>query len=206
MNQSNKFFAGLRYFSMWPLRWIDARYHHVLFRICKQYQYDSFNLYCIDPEEAAKFFEMTIQTLELLKKKDFRRYIRVKKYLPNIAYVKQGIDFYNYSAKAFYVDEFNPDPFGFASSIVHEMTHAYLMSKGFKYKIDPSRHERICVQEQLRFARRIIHLRENLSDCQKKEWIEEWEKWSEECFKTKWWEEKQQRQQRIKRLKILFKN
>ena len=105
----------------WPFRWIDNHYHHLIFRVSIRKQYEHFNLYALKSETAEIFFDTVIQSLELLKKIDFRRYIRAQKYIPNIAHVGLGTDHFRKTASAYFVDEFEANDIKrFAAGIVHE--------------------------------------------------------------------------------------
>ncbi len=177
---------------LWPVILIDRIYHHVLFVISSHHAFDRFTLYSVDHDTT--FFERVEAALALLKDVDPRRYRRAQRYLPVIALVKQGRNFYKHTARAFYVDECPDDVPYFASEIVHEATHAYLRHRGFRYtKSDRERHEHICTAEQLAFITRAIRSQSHVPEPQQQELIARWNRWFEEHLASKWWEDREVR-------------
>ena len=172
---------------LWPLVLIDRIYHRALFAIAKRQTFDTFTLYSVDDD--SKFFDQAIAALQLLKAVDPRRYRRAQRYMPIIAHVRQGANFYKHAARAFYVNACSDDPAYFASEIVHEATHAYLAHKGLRYtKANRERHERLCTTEQLAFITRAIQAQPHVPTLQQQELITQWRRWFEEHLASKWWE------------------
>ena len=81
------------------------------------------------------------------------------------------------------------EPAFFASEIVHEATHGYLKSKGFRYtKKTRERHEKLCLKEQQRFIKKAIYSQEQYTEDEKKKILKEWNEWFVEALNTRWWE------------------
>ena len=188
----------------WPLISLDRVYHRLLFAISDHRTFDRFTLYSIENDQV--FFAKAIEALELLKKVDSRRYQRAQRYLPILAHVRQGGNFYKHSAKAFYVHKPPDDAAFFASEIVHETTHAYLIDRGFRYnKNARERHERLCTKEQLNFIIKTINSQEHMPHSQKDELIRQWRTWFEERLASGWWHDKNVRKDRIVALREMLR-
>ncbi|MDO8730670.1 MAG: hypothetical protein Q7J69_05785, partial [Candidatus Omnitrophota bacterium] len=168
---------------------MQKHYHKVMFSISEKRMFDGFTLYCMFQEQSKDFFKETVDALTLIKKVDPRRYARTKKSLPIIAYVKQGINCYNPTAKAFYVDEFRyPDQYGaYAGLIVHEATHGYLRERRFELTLETQKqHEFICLDEQSRFMKRVIEDMD-ASNEEKREFLEDVTKRFGGLRKSEWY-------------------
>jgi len=186
----------------WPLRWIDSHYNHVLLASAETKSHEGLQLYALYSEDAAAFFATAIKVIELIKSIDARRFKRVKKYIPNIALVRFGSDHYKHSAKAFYVNEFDVNNVElFAASLIHEATHGLLMTKAIGYELAQERHERVCVREEVRFFKKAINLRKDLSDEHKKSRIQDYEDQIARGFEIEWWDKKVQHEKRFNKLK-----
>ena len=184
---------------------LDRYYHLLLFAVCQKREHDGFKLYCLYEEKSERFFSLTIQALGLIQESDPRRYKRVKKHLPNIAFVKYGMNCYKPPARAFYVDSLTADVRDFAAAIVHEATHGYLNDLKLKYnKETQEQHERICTMEGMRFLRKVILEDPLISEEEKKSQIEIIEKQPFQDLKTHWWDGKLSRQRMLNRLKTQF--
>ena len=108
--------------------------------------------------------------------------------MPNIAHISQGGNFYKRSARAFYVEEYPDDAAYFASLIVHESTHGYLFSRGFRYEGSVrERHERTCTKEQFAFIIRAIRAQNHISQSQREELVQQWKDWLNEQLASNWW-------------------
>jgi len=153
--------------------------------------------------EAPKFFAAASEALSFLKNVDPMRFSRVKKFLPKMAYLKIGIDYFEASLSAFIVDDYSQsDACFFASKIVHEMTHARLHQKGLSYTDKMrARHEKLCLTEQYRFIRKAIAHTDWWTAEMKAKAIEEWTRWFENTLKSEWWEPHQIRVKRFSRLR-----
>ncbi len=185
---------------LWPLIAIDRIYHKLLFVVSTSRTFDGVTLYSIENDSG--FFEKANKALNILRSVDPRRYQRVQRYMPILAHVRQGGDFYKHSARAFYVQSKPDDPAFFASMIVHEATHAYLINKGFRYeKSVREQHERICAREQLAFIVKAINVQEHVPTSQKEEVIRQWKTWFEEQLASGWWHDKNTRRNQMKALR-----
>lgn len=153
--------------------------------------------------DAPKFFDVAKEALSFLKAVDQRRFMKVKRYLHKIAYLKLGIDYFEASLSAFIVDDYSQnDTCFFASKIVHEMTHAFLHYKRLSYTDEMRpRHEKLCLTEQYRFIRKAIGRTDWWSDEMKAKATEEWTRWFEDALKSEWWEPHQIRAKRFIRLR-----
>ncbi len=170
-----------------PFLLIDRFYHLLLFAISAQRTTDGFTLYSVDDDPV--FFDRANQALAVLKRTDQRRYRRALRYTRVIAHVKQGGNFYNPHARAFYVHEYPDDIAYFASLMVHEATHGYLLHQ--RVRRDKDRHERLCISEQLRFIAKCIRTQSHLTSTQQQAMIEEWRSWFDQELASDWWDEKQ---------------
>lgn len=175
--------------------------------VSAQETYNSFRLYSFYHEKAESFFETTKSALSLLATYDPLRYKRAEKYLLRIAYFKEGVDYYDRSLSAFVVDEFTEDdPAYFASSIVHEATHAHLLSLGFKYsRKTRERHEWICVKEQKRFIRKVVYHQPGWTQEHKENIMTRWDKWFSDALQSHWWTPEKLVRNRMSRLLELCK-
>ncbi len=188
----------------WPFFLINRSYHVILFGISSRRTCNGFTLYSIENNQI--FFANAIAALNKLKEIDLRKYERARYLVPIIAHVRQGGNFYKQSAKAFYVDEVPDDILYFASEIVHEATHAYLLRKGFRYyKEVRERHERICVKEQLSFIIKSIKAQSNVTELQKQIYMQQWKEWFQEHLTSEWWHNKNIRRSRFLAIKKLLK-
>ncbi len=172
---------------LFPFFALDRIYHRLLFAVSTCRAFDGFKLYSI--EDDVIFFELATKALAVLKNTDRRRYERALAYIPIIAHVKQGGNFYKRPARAFYVHEYPEDIAYFASLIVHEATHGSLLHRHVRR--DNNRHERICIDEQLRFITRFIHAQPQLSITEKQEMTRRWQAWFRQELASDWWDEKQ---------------
>ena len=192
----------LWYILLWPLVLIDRVYHRALFAIAKRQHFDTFTLYSV--ENDPKFFDQAIAALQLLRAVDPRRYRRVQRYMPIIAHVRQGANFYKHAARAFYVNACPDDAADFASEVVHEATHAYLAHRGIRYtKKNRERHERLCTTEQLAFVTRAIQAQTHVPVPQQQALIAQWRHWFEEHLASKWWEDHHTRHWQFAALKTM---
>jgi hypothetical protein len=170
-------------------RYLDKKWPHILLAVCEKKQFESFTLYALEDEE--DFFNSVVETLSILKQYDPIRYSRVKKYLPRIAYAKQGSDCYRPEVEAFFVDTFPLDDICFfASILVHEATHGFIYKKGIPYDHTRERQENICYQEQFKFIVRVIELETAMTFAEKEQRIKAWKEWFEiqkkEAHKGNW--------------------
>jgi len=193
----------------YPLIWLDTHSHHVVFAYSKKAHHDGFKLYCLSKEKTKKFFETASKALDLMKQIDRRRYRRAMQHVPNIVYAGSGTGYFKPSARAYYVDSFDPnDIVAFAGSVIHEATHGFVMAKGFKY-VDEKReqHERMAVAEQFRFIKRAICRDETLSSEEQEKATKKWEIYFDAIVKNRWWEPHLVRERNTNAFKeIFFKN
>ena len=183
-------------------RWIAIQLRRAVLATCPQKTYQGFVLYAAEDEE--EFFDMTIKALKKIENVDTRRYKRVKKYINSIAYAKSGEDAYITELRAFFVDTFQKDIEDFACGIVHEAMHGYLMSKGFSYEeATAERHERICVQEQIAFFKKVVATRD-IPDKEREVQVESYRNRHINFLKDRWWNPNIQREKKINRLKSIF--
>ena len=104
-----------------------------------------------------KFTEQTTKALDLIKKRSKRDFSRVKKYLKKIKSAKQtGMIFDKARFDVGDKNAFNSLEW-YASAIVHDVHHYYLHEiKKFPWKKGNfTKHEQLCVAEQVRFLRKI---------------------------------------------------
>lgn len=188
-------------------QWIGTQlqvFDSLILKTCERKEFEGIILYAIEEEQ--KFFDIAIKSLQLIKYFDSRRYKKVKKYLRSIAFVQMGSGCYMHRLRSFFVDELPKDIEYFASSIIHEMTHGYLRSKGFLYVRErQEQHERICVYQQFKFLEKVILNKKELSEEEQKKEILKYKKHFEDSIKRQWWNKKIQREKRINRLKFLLK-
>lgn len=111
-----------------------------------------------------------IQALELLRKKDQRRFARVQRRIRLILLGNwKSLGFYNPIGRACGLTMLSPSKkpnavYGYASILVHESTHALIQDRRFSYTKDTkSRIESICRKEEVRFLSRFPWLHSNLS-------------------------------------------
>jgi antitoxin component YwqK of YwqJK toxin-antitoxin module len=185
-------------------QWIGLQFDSLLLKTCEKKEFDGIILYAIDEEQS--FFDIAIKSLQLIKNIDSRRYEKVKRYLQSIAFVQMGSGCYMHRLRSFFVDELPKDTEYFASSIIHEMTHGLLMSKGFLYvREKQEQHERICVFQQFKFLEKAILNKKELSKEEQQKEILRYKKYFEDSIKRQWWNRKIQNEKRINRLKSFLK-
>jgi hypothetical protein len=117
-----------------------------------------------DKTDDAAFFECAKESLALVRRKDARRYARIRqhlKYVVNAELLSAAT--YGHSSKACRIDFGNLyfkerrewTIWCFAGYLVHEATHGLVESKGIEYSKDSrSQIERICRDEQNRFLKK----------------------------------------------------
>lgn len=97
--------------------------------------------------------------LELIKASDPRRFKRMQKTMPTIALMPIAGAEYHRHLKACYVEDALVDRIEsrhLASILIHESTHAYLHDRGCRWtETRYQRIEKLCVREEIRFARRL---------------------------------------------------
>ena len=112
-----------------------------------------------DDVDCDVFFEKIQQALDLIGRYDKRRLERMKR---NVKAIALGLPAYNYYASSVAAVLLSAEWFPTASAkniagvLVHEATHARLDQAGHRtYAENRERHEKICIAEQLAFARRL---------------------------------------------------
>jgi hypothetical protein len=105
------------------------------------------------------FFDKIERALVLIEKYDERRLTRMRHDIRAIALAKRGASYFESTVRAVFLDA-NAFPRAsveaIAASLIHEATHARLFQAGFRnYATNKERHERICIREELAFARRL---------------------------------------------------
>lgn len=102
----------------------------------------------------------SLEALSLVEAHDSTSFARVGRYLKTFAVVSGAGEYYHHGLRAYVMDIGNlqrrsiPE---LAAAIVHEATHARLASRGFlgKRMAERNRLERICTEEEARFAERL---------------------------------------------------
>ena len=168
------------YWLFYPIRYLVSHLRtRYLLSVSTVKTFDSFELYAlVNDEKSRSFFNLAIESLNLLSQIDPLRFKRVKKNLKRIAFLKQGCGYYDPHFAAFIVDSFREDDAVlFSSAIVQAATHGYLRSKGISYnKRSAERLEKLCVKEQLRFIKRVIDLKKEWSQEEK---VKQFQKWAD---------------------------
>lgn len=163
-----------------------------------------FVLYSIEHDE--KFFRCAAEAIDLLERVDARRAARAKRYLPIIAHVRQGSDFYKPSAHAFYVHDVPDDSAYFASAIVHEATHGYLFARKIPYAPElRERIERLCSKEQFAFIVRAIRVQAHVAKEKQDEVIQQWTDWFSEQLASGWWHQQKMKAGQVRALCDMLK-
>ena len=121
-----------------------------------------------DEAESQIFCSRTVKALELIKENDTKRYRRVQRYLAyivNCSILTAGAYCHllracevNTSLHNFGEDE-DVAVLVLACLIIHEATHGLMITRGIPYDYDKNlclRAERLCHQEEVRFARRVM--------------------------------------------------
>jgi len=189
---------------------ISAFNDKAIFFICTKKQYDSWTLYSVNRDEADDYFSTCEGALQLLFKYDPRRYLRVKKFLKNIALAPVPSGFSKCSESCF-LDHFNSArQDAFAADLVHEATHGYLLAKGLSYDANRRRHEQICLKEEQRSAERLFagtnaHLPEEQREAWRREWRSQWKIYFKTCMETEWWTPHKRDQARLDAIRNLHK-
>lgn len=187
----------------WPLKLLDYAYQRLLLSISQRRELDGLTAYSVDGNQ--RFFNIASEAISLLRSKDPVRYRRARRYMPVIAHVRQGFNFYKHAVRAFYVHEFPEDASYFASEIVHEATHAYLLSRGYRYSGRwRKRHEQICVRQQLAFITRVIRAQDHIPPAQQEDLLRQWQEWFQQQLASEWWHGRMVRRQRLKAIKELL--
>ncbi len=153
------------YVILWPLcltlKWCYERYLLQIFdgiKICD----------IASPNEAEQqfFCSRAVRALELIKEHDTKRYRRVQRhlaYILNCRILMSGE--YSHSLRScdvnFSLFGFEGDEewgvFALACTIIHEATHGVICARNIPYnKAFRLRVERVCHQEEVRFARRVM--------------------------------------------------
>ena len=144
---------------------------------------------CRGPE-GSQYKRVLVSSLRLLRERDHRRFDRVRRHLAWIVRCRmpfQAMAEYDHATRTCrmaFNDEMLPaDPdcciAWFAAVLVHEATHALLLTHGIPYTGSlRTRAERLCLQEQNRFLKR---LRPEIADALNTEfdvsrWQESWKR------------------------------
>ncbi len=123
-----------------------------------------------------KFKEQTVKALNLIKKKSKRDFNKINNYLKKIRFAKQtGMIFEKAQFDVGNKNAFNLVEW-YSSAIVHDTHHFYLHAiKGFLWKKGNfTKHEKLCVGEQVRFLKKIKASKELVKYCKN-------------ALKTKYW-------------------
>jgi len=194
---------NVRRILLWPLTLLDYTCQRLLLGISQRREIDSFSVYSVDGTQ--QFFKTATEAIALLRSKDPVRYERARRYMPVIAHVRQGFNFYKHAVRAFYVHEPSEDVPYFASEIVHEATHAYLQSRGYRYDHRSRKHhEQICTRQQLAFIMRVIQSQDHISPAQQEDLIRQWKEWFQQQLASEWWHERVTRQKQLGAIKELL--
>lgn len=162
----------------------------LLFRYSNKREHRSWKLYCFDDETAPYFFGACEEALCLLGQHDSRRYQRVLQFVRNIAVLPVPETFFQPDTLSCIMADSEPTTRdAVLGALVHEATHGYLTSKGLKYHCDPIRHERLCLTEEYRSAKRLfVALNRDVTYGQADEWQRGWREYIEHALKSRWWE------------------
>ncbi|MFC1850519.1 toxin-antitoxin system YwqK family antitoxin [candidate division CSSED10-310 bacterium] len=154
--------------------------------------FDSFTLYVnpvLKADEVETFHNLFQSAMAHIKDISPLIYQRVCRDLPRIAYVKMGRNCYIPEAKAFFIDTVGKKTTRmFASEIVHEAAHAFVLERGIPHQGLEERHERFAVNRQFAFLKKSVLADNSLSAAQKHDEIELYQAAMVRSFKTRWWD------------------
>lgn len=152
-------------------------------RIFQGVTFDGLDLY-FEPSNLARVRE----SLQLVKDVDPLRWKRLQRYLPLLVETIDGSAFVDFLGTGF-IDVGKRGPWGLAGSVVHELTHAYLHARWqVPYRGElKERHETICLKEEFRLYRRLIHAFD-YDEVERREYLDRVEARNSRALRTRWWE------------------